>query len=87
MHITVPGTRDCAVFGIPDEEYGTPLRLPRNTKRDPVSAEAGHDFLRPHLASYEIPKRIEGQSRVRIPARIFKRKLRDQYWETQRRQI
>ncbi len=53
----------------------------------PVSAEAGHDFLRPHLASYEIPKRIEGQSRVRIPARIFKRKLRDQNWETQRRQI
>jgi long-chain acyl-CoA synthetase len=81
---SLPGVHDCAVFGIPDEEFGEALMavvepLPGASLDPAVLAQA----LRSHLANYKVPKRIE--LRTDLPredsGKIFKRRLRNPYWE------
>jgi long-chain acyl-CoA synthetase len=88
--ITLPGVRDCAVFGIPDEEYGEAVCAcvePHDGAQ--LSAEVIRDLLRPHIAAFKIPKRIEFRDGLprEDSGKIFKRKLRAPYWETAGRQI
>jgi long-chain acyl-CoA synthetase len=58
--ITIPGVRDCAVFGVPDEEFGEALcahvqpELGAQLLREQVI-----EFLRGRLAAYKVPKLIE----------------------------
>jgi long-chain acyl-CoA synthetase len=88
--IAMPGVHDCAVFGIPDEEYGESLcaylELEAGTA---LSAEAVQKFLASRLARYKVPKVIEFISGLprEDSGKIFKRKLRDPYWEKIGRQI
>jgi long-chain acyl-CoA synthetase len=87
---TLPSVADCAVFGVPDEEYGEALMAviePVNGAMldvDEVRAE-----LARKLADYKVPKTIE--LRASLPredsGKIFKRRLRDPYWEGVRRKI
>ena len=77
--IGMDGVRDCAVFGIPDEEFGERLRR--------IEPQAGADrrgavqeFLRGALRRFKVPKESEaGGVRARLPredsGKIFKRKL------------
>ena len=46
-------------------------------------------YLRQHLAAYKIPRRIEQHASLprEDTGKIFKRKLRDPYWEKAGRQI
>ena len=79
----MPGVGDCAVFGIPDEEFGEavhavvqPMPGAALTERDVK------DHLRAHIAGYKVPKRVEFAA---MPPRedsgkIFKRKLREPFW-------
>jgi long-chain acyl-CoA synthetase len=88
--ITMPGVKDCAVFGIPDDDYGEQLCAYVASQEDePISAEDVKAFLRRHIAGYKIPKLIE--FRAELPredsGKIFKRKLRAPYWEDAGRQI
>jgi long-chain acyl-CoA synthetase len=88
--ITMPGVRDCAVFGIPDDEYGEALCVHVEPQEGvPLSVEDVRDFLRARVASYKVPKTIE--LRCDLPredsGKIFKRKLRAPYWEQAGRQI
>ena len=86
----IPSVADCAVFGVPDAEFGEALMAviePVNGKTvdvDEVRAE-----LTQKLANYKVPKTIE--VRMNLPredsGKIFKRKLRDPYWEGARRKI
>ncbi len=84
------GVRDCAVFGIPDDEYGEKLcavielESGANLSGDNVRA-----FTREHLAGYMVPKVVEFQTGLprEDSGKIFKRKLRDPYWEKAGRQI
>jgi long-chain acyl-CoA synthetase len=86
----VPGVHDCAVFGIPDEEFGEALMAV-------VEPQAGVTLeipgirarLRTALADYKIPKHIEiqGQLPREDSGKIFKRRLRDPYWERAGRRI
>ena len=87
---SLPDVHDCAVFGIPDEEFGEALMaivepLP-GTSLDPAVLR---DALRHHLANYKVPKCIE--LRTGLPredsGKIFKRRLRDPYWEKAGRRI
>jgi long-chain acyl-CoA synthetase len=88
--ITLPGVKDCAVFGIPDDEYGEALcahiELQDGAR---LSDEDVRRFLRPHIAKYKVPKIIE--FRAELPredsGKIYKRKLRAPYWENVGRQI
>ncbi|HTG15531.1 MAG TPA: long-chain fatty acid--CoA ligase, partial [Blastocatellia bacterium] len=88
--IGMPGVHDCAVFGIPDEEYGESLCACVQT--DPgtsLSATDVNEFLAQKLAHYKVPKTIE--FRTELPredsGKIFKRRLRAPYWEKAGRQI
>lgn len=88
--VTMPGVRDCAVFGIPDDEYGEALCAHVEPEHGaPLKAEEVRAFLRTHLAGYKVPKVIEFA--VDLPredsGKIFKRKLRAAYWENAGRQI
>src|SRR6516164_3366064 len=86
----VPGVHDCAVFGIPDEEFGEALMavvepLP-GVKLDLADIRAR---LKASLADYKVPKHIEIQTQLprEDSGKIFKRRLRDPYWERAGRRI
>jgi long-chain acyl-CoA synthetase len=86
----VPGVHDCAVFGIPDEEFGEALMAV-------VEPQAGvtldiadiRERLRTSLADYKVPKHVEIQANLprEDSGKIFKRRLRDPYWERAGRRI
>lgn len=79
-----PGVQDCAVFGIPDAEFGEALMAvvepqPGVTlKVDDIRVR-----LKTSLADYKVPKHIEIRSKLprEDSGKIFKRRLRDPYWE------
>ena len=88
--IQMPGVRDCAVFGIPDEEFGEQIcahvePLPGA----PIDAMAVRSYLGQHLARYKVPKVVELSASLprEDSGKIFKRKLRAPYWEKAGRSI
>jgi long-chain acyl-CoA synthetase len=85
-----PDVADCAVFGIPDDEYGESLAAVVQP-RDGATPDAQDIqlFLREHVAGYMVPKLIEFQATLprEDSGKIFKRKLREPYWIEAGRQI
>jgi long-chain acyl-CoA synthetase len=82
--IGMAGVRDCAVFGIPDDEFGERLFACIEPETDAVlSSAAVQDFLRARLANFKVPKDIQFLDALPREAsgKIFKRKLRDLYAE------
>ena len=85
-----PEVADCAVFGIPDEEYGEALAAV-------VVPSAGHaptpeslrTWLRERLASYKIPRVYELRDSLPREAmgKVFKNQLRAPYWQAAGRSI
>jgi len=86
----VPGVHDCAVFGIPDQEFGEAL-LAVVEPQVGVTLEVAdiRKRLKAQLADYKVPKHIEiAQNLPREDSgKIFKRRLRDPYWERAGRRI
>jgi len=86
----VPGVHDCAVFGIPDAEFGEALMAVVEPQAG-VTLDAAdvRARLKTSLADYKVPKHIE--IRTGLPredsGKIFKRRLRDPYWEQAGRKI
>ena len=86
----VAGVHDCAVFGIPDDEFGEALMAvvePQpGVTLDPASIRAQ---LKTSLADYKVPKHVEIQAHLprEDSGKIFKRRLRDPYWERAGRRI
>jgi long-chain acyl-CoA synthetase len=82
--VTCPGVKDCAVFGIPDGEYGEQLMavIEPQPGMPPPNAADVRAFLCQHLAGYKVPRHIEfGTGLPREDSgKIFKRRLRDPYW-------
>ncbi len=82
--INHPEIADCAVFGIPDDEFGESLAAYIQL-RD--GAGIGDDdvraHVRQHLAAYKVPKVVELVDDLprEDSGKIFKRKLREPYWE------
>jgi long-chain acyl-CoA synthetase len=77
------GVRDCAVFGIPDQEFGEALAA--HVELD-EGAELAEDDVRSHirtgLASYKTPKVVVFAEELprEDSGKIFKRRLREPYW-------
>jgi long-chain acyl-CoA synthetase len=86
----ISGVHDCAVFGIPDEEFGEALMAvvePQpGVTLDIASVRAQ---LTTSLADYKVPKHLEIQGNLprEDSGKIFKRRLRDPYWERAGRRI
>jgi len=80
--LTMPGVRDVAVFGIPDDEYGesvaAAVELDGTT---PVTADEVRAYVRARMASYNAPKVVEFREIPRLESgKILKRQLREPYW-------
>jgi long-chain acyl-CoA synthetase len=86
----VPGVHDCAVFGIPDDEFGEALMAVVEPQPgmalDLVEIRAR---LRSALADYKVPKHVEIHHDLprEDSGKIFKRRLRDPFWERAGRRI
>ncbi|MFC0284733.1 acyl-CoA synthetase [Camelimonas abortus] len=79
----VPGVADCAVFGIPDPEFGEQVcAFIQPAEGADLDAEGVKAALRDRLASYKIPRRIEFRDALprEDTGKIFKRKLREPFW-------
>jgi long-chain acyl-CoA synthetase len=95
----MPGVVDCAVFGIPDEEFGEALACAVQTSPNAVAAGAGsaaaltaesvQHYLRGKLASYKVPRTITFHDALprEDTGKIFKRKLREPYWAGRDRRV
>jgi len=91
----MPGVVDCAVFGIPDDEYGEAVYAAVQTEAGPefsgveFSEASVRSFLREHLAAFKVPRRIGFYDTLprEDSGKIFKRKLRDEFWRLEGRQI
>ena len=86
----MPGIADCAVFGIPDEEFGEALAAAILLQPDAtLEAPSVRAFLRERLAGYKVPKLVEFVRELprEDSGKIFKRKLRDPYWAGSGRSI
>jgi len=88
--VSMPGVRDCAVFGIPDAEYGESLcacvEPAAGAKLGKSDVEA---WLRARLAAYKVPRRIEFHASLprEDTGKIFKRRLREPFWKDAGRRI
>jgi long-chain acyl-CoA synthetase len=88
--IGMPGVRDCAVFGIPDEEFGEQICAHVEPMAGAaIDAVAVRAWLGERLARYKLPKVVElsGALPREDSGKIFKRKLRAPYWEKAGRSI
>ena len=88
--MTMPAVGDCAVFGIPDTEFGEALAAAielRDGHR--VSGEQVQHFLRSRIANYKVPRVIAFHERLprEESGKIFKRLLREPYWAGAGRRI
>ena len=86
----LPGVHDCAVFGIPDEEFGEALMAVVQPQAGvTLDIAAIRAQLRTSLADYKVPKHIEIHAQLprEDSGKIFKRRLRDPYWERAGRRI
>lgn len=86
----LPGVADCAVFGIPDEEFGESVyAVVQLMPGANLSAEALQADLRRVLTSYKVPRRIDFAASLprEDSGKIFKRKLREPFWAGRERRI
>jgi long-chain acyl-CoA synthetase len=91
--LTHPKVGDAAVFGIPDDDWGEQVKA----VIEPADGVAGDDelaaellaFAGERLARYKLPKTVDFVDELpRDPnGKLYKRKLRDPYWEGRERAI
>ena len=87
---TMPGVADCAVFGIPDDEFGEALAAAVQPALDAALSPDGiRAWLRDRIAGYKVPRVVtlhEALPREET-GKIFKRRLRDPYWAGRTRRV
>jgi long-chain acyl-CoA synthetase len=88
--LAIPGVRDCAVFGIPHEEFGESVCAYVERQEDAsLSETAVRAFLAERLADFKVPQVIRFETGLprEDSGKIMKRKLRDPYWAATGRRI
>ena len=84
------GVLECAVFGIPDDEWGESVKAVVVMKPGESATESEIiEVAKAHLASYQKPKSVDFvDSLPKAPTgKILKRELRDPYWNRQERKV
>jgi long-chain acyl-CoA synthetase len=91
--LTCPLVGDVAIFGIPNEDWGEEIKAviePAEGQEPGPALEAQlREFAEANLASYKRPKSYDFTAEMpRDPSgKLYKRKLRDPYWEGVKRSI
>jgi long-chain acyl-CoA synthetase len=88
--LSLHGVRDCAVFGIPDDEFGEALAAHVELLDGArLSPDAVKDHVRARLAAYKTPRVVELTDSLprEDSGKIFKRRLREPYWRGRERAI
>ncbi len=88
--LSLEGVRDCAVFGVPDDEYGEVLAAHVELAEGAaLSPERVRQHVREHLDPYKTPRIIEFSDALprEDSGKIFKRRLREPYWSGRERTI
>jgi long-chain acyl-CoA synthetase len=88
-----PAVHDAAVFGIPNDEFGeevkgaVQLKVPELASAELAGALIAH--CRAHLAGYKAPRSIDFVAALprHETGKLYKRLLRDKYWEGTGRKI
>ena len=86
----MPGVADCAVFGVPDEEFGEALvGAVQPVPGRVIDASEVLAYLKTRLATYKVPKLFTFHTELprEDTGKIFKRKLREPYWAGRSRRI
>lgn len=86
----MPGIADCAVFGVPHEEWGEAVHAVIQPEPDArLTGDAVIAFAREHLAKFKIPRTVEFMERLprEESGKLLKRKLRDPHWAKAKRAI
>ncbi len=86
----MPGVADCAVFGIPDAEFGEALAAAvQPAPGATLSADSVRAWLRERISGYKVPKvvALHAQLPREDTGKIFKRRLRDPYWVGHSRRV
>lgn len=85
--VTHPKVLDCAVIGVPNEEFGEEVKA---VVQAAPGAAPGPDleaeliaFCREHLSAVKCPRSVDFEAELPREAngKLYKRKLRDRYWE------
>jgi long-chain acyl-CoA synthetase len=88
--LKLAGVADCAVFGIPDDEYGESIAAAIKLEPDvSLGVDEIKAHVREHLAGFKVPKLITFHEELprEDSGKMFKRKLRQPYWENAGRSI
>jgi long-chain acyl-CoA synthetase len=88
--LELEGVRDVAVFGIPDDSYGEALAA--HVDPDPsagLTETAVRDHVRARLAGYKVPRVVVFDTELprEESGKIFKRRIRERYWQAAGRNI
>ncbi len=88
--IDMPGVLDCAVFGIPHEEFGEALAAAVQPRAGvTLQTDAVQHYLRERIAGYKVPALVTFHDALprEDTGKIFKRKLREPYWAGRSRRV
>jgi long-chain acyl-CoA synthetase len=79
----MPEVADCAVFGVPDDDFGEAVCAVVQPQPGAALGEGDvKSYLRAHVAGYKVPKTVAFSETLprEDSGKIFKRKLREPYW-------
>lgn len=87
---TLPGVRDCAVFGVPDDKWGESVKAIVQLELDVQLSESEViAACRPRLGGVKTPKSVEFRDQLprNAAGKVLKRLLRDPYWAGRTRKV